>query len=387
MEKKSYLYKKKLDESVSLSINYFNSSFDSKEINFRLSKSEDCSNFSLCIGILLGFSLGQLNKYSQYFEIFGTKIKNNLVNYYNERNKDIFPNNVNSDKNFLQLTSFSLAALETLNMFDQSIYDFLENILPKNIESYLFENKIHKGVPKSGNIAMCVFSILYYLDKHKKKTSYDKEINQWIEFHKKHLNKLGFYGKPNFKHLSFQNSFHQYEIFNFLKIKIDRQNSFEYLSKLKDKKGFFAPYFGGSGCYDYDAVVFFLHGDKDNNKTYQLFNDLFLSILKQQNTDGGFSDSQFLFPISLKNISFNFLHILKSPNMHVLIERIRYIASIYLKNKEKIYTHWSIYPRRWDESNLWDTWFRLLALKLIYEKSFDCKYNKIKKINFPGIGS
>ena len=80
-------------------------------------------------------------------------------------------------------------------------------------------------------------------------------------------------------------------------------------------------------------------------------------------------------------------HILKSPNIHILIERIRYIASIYLKNKEKIYTHWSTYPRRWDESNLWDTWFRLLALKLIYEKSFDCKYNKIKKINFPGIGS
>lgn len=386
MENKSDFYKKKLDEAVSLSINYLNSNFDFKEINFKLSKSENCSNFSLCIGILLAFSLGQLDKYSQYFEIFGAKIKKNLVNYYNERNKDIFPNNVNSDKNFLQLASFSLAALETLNTFDQSVCDFLENILPKNMENHLFENKIHKGVPKSGNIAMCIFSIMYYLDKYNKKFSYKKEINQWIEFHKKHLNKFGFYGKPKFKHLSFQNSYHQYEIFNFLKIKIDKQNSFEYLSKLRDKKGFFAPYFGGSGCYDYDAVVFFLHGENDSNKTFQLFNDLFLSILKHQNTDGGFSDSQFLFPINMRNISFNFLHIVKSPNIYVLIERIRFIFSTYLKNKKKIYTHWSANPRRWDESNLWDTWFRLLSLKSIYEKSFNCNYNRVKKINFPGIG-
>lgn len=38
-------------------------------------------------------------------------------------------------------------------------------------------------------------------------------------------------------------------------------------------------------------------------------------------------------------------------------ERLRYGLTLQRPKHDRIHTHWSQYSRRWDESNLWDTWF------------------------------
>ena len=58
-----------------------------------------------------------------------------------------------------------------------------------------------------------------------------------------------------------------------------------------------------------------------------------------------------------------------------------------LKKNNVISTHWSNDPRMWDQSNLWDTWFRLMTLGLIEIKLNKGRtINRIKRINYPGIG-
>jgi hypothetical protein len=43
-------------------------------------------------------------------------------------------------------------------------------------------------------------------------------------------------------------------------------------------------------------------------------------------------------------------------------ERLRYALTLQRPKHNAIRNHWSANPRRWDESNLWDTYFRMLAL-------------------------
>ena len=49
-------------------------------------------------------------------------------------------------------------------------------------------------------------------------------------------------------------------------------------------------------------------------------------------------------------------------------------------------THWTKYSRRWGESNLWDTWFRLLTIARIEISLENENINKWGFIKYPGIG-
>ena len=51
-----------------------------------------------------------------------------------------------------------------------------------------------------------------------------------------------------------------------------------------------------------------------------------------------------------------------------------------------ITTHWNNYNRKWDESNLWDSWFRMQTLARIEIYSDYKKFDDWGFIDFPGIG-
>ena len=56
-------------------------------------------------------------------------------------------------------------------------------------------------------------------------------------------------------HLQFQNGYHQYEIFEYLNtLNVPWDNAAKNVSLLSDMHGHYAPYPGGGGCYDYDAI-------------------------------------------------------------------------------------------------------------------------------------
>ena len=72
------------------------------------------------------------------------------------------------------------------------------------------------------------------------------------------MNRFGLWGDSNFLTYSmFQNGYHQYEIFEYLGIYIDKDMTISLIDELlnlRDQNGHFAPYLGGGSCYDYDAV-------------------------------------------------------------------------------------------------------------------------------------
>ena len=109
------------------------------------------------------------------------------------------------------------------------------------------------------------------------------------------------------------------------------------------------------------------------------------SIINSQNTDGGFSESLFIRPRNIGNMRRAIGHVW-GPNISASAERMKYCLNLLRPKHDRIHTHWSKYSREWHESDLWDSWFRLLTVARI-----DCAFNKENKkrwglIKFPGIG-
>ena len=109
------------------------------------------------------------------------------------------------------------------------------------------------------------------------------------------------------------------------------------------------------------------------------------NIVSEQNLDGGFCES-----IYMKNdLWFKFSnviqHIISQPS-HIRIWSI-YINLNLLRYKHRhVITHWSQTNREWDESNAWDTFFRLSTIYRVCDRLNLKEKNLFQINNFPGIG-
>jgi hypothetical protein len=169
-------------------------------------------------------------------------------------------------------------------------------------------------------------------------------------------------------HLQFQNGYHQYEILEYLhvdnpKLPAARQA----VATLADSSGHFAPYPGGSGCYDYDAVFVLTAGGSVRDERIRFLLDRTAgSILDQQGREGGFCESRHVRPRTIATVQKFGRQVASAWNRPPLfVERLRYALTLQRPKHDEIHTHWSADGRGWDESNLWDTYFRLLTLARI----------------------
>ena len=109
------------------------------------------------------------------------------------------------------------------------------------------------------------------------------------------------------------------------------------------------------------------------------------SLILEQNDDGGFAETQSF----INSINLNYKRILNhipSTQFGVSAERFVEILKRIRHKHRKIHTHWSLYSRDWDESNLWDSWFRVLTILRIALDLGLIEGVKVNSINFPGIG-
>jgi hypothetical protein len=109
------------------------------------------------------------------------------------------------------------------------------------------------------------------------------------------------------------------------------------------------------------------------------------SILKEQNPDGGFGETHYIRPRSFKRIGAVLGNIV-SPSRPGMRERLRYAINLQRPKHDRICTHWSQYSREWSESNLWDSWFRMLTIVKISYANYDGNKKMRGFINYPGIG-
>ena len=218
----------------------------------------------------------------------------------------------------------------------------------------------------------------------------DGRIQDWVRCHLASINRFGFWGGTrSMTALQFQNGYHQYEILEYLRVKTDKEKiAVNSVARLADRQGHFAPYPGGGGCFDYDAVFILTPEDGIPNRLVaELLKQTTTTLLSEQQPDGGFCESIYVRPRSPMNAVRSIRHVLDAlPNMPAALERLRYALALQRHKYDRIETHWSTYSRHWNESDLWDSWFRMLALARI-ECAMDRQAaGKWGFIDFPGIG-
>ena len=353
---------------------------------YRLTPKSETSPYALCFAIFGKHLIGQMQSINNEIDFFDSLLRSNLKQYKQKcisLDRDIY-----SDKGYLQLLCFTLSALSIIDTLkDDSLLEHVSPlIVDKDIMSILESSGTFTGSPGSGNLAMFYATLLIY-SRNYLKLNIDESLDNWVETHIASINSNGFWGKSDKNlYLQFQNGYHQYEIFEYLGIKTNKENEVaNFVYSLSDKIGHFAPYPGGGGCYDYDAIfaLTLLEGSiSDNHKA--LLEKTLNTILTEQNIDGGFSETLYIRPRNIINIKAMYSHIKERPG-RLRIERAKYCLTLLRPKHNNIKTHWTEYSREWSESNLWDSWFRMLTIARI-DKTICLSSSKWGFINFPGIG-
>lgn len=293
-------------------------------------------------------------------------------------------------KPYRQLLVFSLSALAALGQLETDpLPELIKEQLPIDIEKELIGLGCLAGKPGSGNQAMFLAIFLLHA-RDRLGVDTNEQINQWVELHQGAMNRFGFWGPDKgMTHLQFQNGYHQYEIFEYLGIQNPRkEEAMAAVRSLVDPQGHFAPYPGGGGCYDYDAVFILTPDGKiPDAPTRALLLRTAETLKAEQRPDGGFSESLYIRPRSLANLARFASHIAHAAgNGPLFLERLRYALTLQRPRHNRIHTHWSRYSRRWDESDLWDSWFRMMTLARIEVALDPSAASRWGFVDYPGIG-
>ena len=348
------------------------------EIGYKLSVKSDVSPYALCFAIFGKYLIGDNIFLLANKDFFDHLLRKNISK---KRSECI--SNLHLSKPYLQLFTFTLSALKIINTLSgDPLREFTLEIIRNNPNGIIKNAGTFYGKPGTGNLSM-FYGILLIHAHENLSNNMESEINFWVKSHVESMNINGFWGKHNSKaYLQFQNGYHQYEILDYLGVLINFDASKLVLS-LADNSGRFAPYPGGGSCYDYDAIYMLTRVNSNLNS--EIIDKTLSSILLSINPDNGFCESQSIRPLNFTNILAIIAHI-SSSNKASFYERTRIGMSLIRPKNNKISTHWSHYSREWSESNLWDAWFRILAIARIRIYNQIDPLEKWGFINFPGIG-
>lgn len=388
MKMTSNVFREKLAQELDSARLRYRSFIDSclgeEEGSFRLTPKSESTPYALCFAVFGYKLLCDESKMDACRDDWVSLLLGQLriVKESREKKYDLL-----HDKVFLQLLTFTLSALKALGCLkESSINDIVLEFIPKNIDRLLHQERVFDGVPRSGNFAM-FWAILLMHGRDYLNLDTQESIDLWEKLHLENINKHGFWGKfKTMSHLQFQNGYHQYEIMEYLDAKdFAWEIAADSVANLADSEGHFAPYVGGGGCYDYDAI-FILTSNRESIESHSsLLLKTASTLLLEQNDDGGFCESKSIRPISLNNLKKSLNHILSGRGA-ARIERIRQAFTLLRPKYNRIQTHWSIYSREWHESDLWDSWFRMLALARIDVALTPENAKNWGFIDYPGIG-
>lgn len=345
---------------------------------FKLTINSDFSVFSHCFGIFILNSIKRLPEFEDHFVTWSKFICNEIL-------KDADDLDYRFNKSKMQKLCFSLSALHLMNIAPiKEVDKLIFKIIDIDIEVYLKNIGFFDNKSQSANFCMFYGVLLIYCQEKLKMDKSD-EISNFIRLQMNVVDNNGFFNRNKFSHLAFQNFYHQFEIFEYLDIQIPNlENGISQILSLKRSNYFNnAPYFGSSGCYDFDALSIVI---TSQNLKLNFLKDFFFYILNQQNSDFGFSEAKNIRPLDFTYFCNGFKHLLSSNNIYIFKERLIYFINYIHPKYARIDTHWTKYSRKWNESNLWDTWLKIQILYKIL-LAYDSKYfEKINFIDFPGMG-
>ena len=349
------------------------------------------------------FERSEVSPYARCFVIFNKSLlkktkwlkdrKDKLIYELNEDIHNIYLKRNNNglnliyDKPFLQLFCFILSSLNILDgRLNSKNFEIFTKLLNTNLKKNLEKKGVHRGVGASGNHSMFI-AILNIYAKDYLKIDRSKQIKEWLDFNINSINLNGFWGnKSHMDYLQFQNGYHQYEIFEYLKISTVPWNlAAKKTLEMADKYGHFAPYPGGGGCYDYDGTFMLTSEFVDDIGQEVVLKKTLNSIAENQNIDGGFSESRYVKNGKFPKFSNVTRHVLSQPK-HLIFWSLLLNLNIMRYKHRHITTHWTQTSRKWSESNCWDTFFRLSTIYRICKRLNMDEEQLFNVNNFPGIG-
>jgi hypothetical protein len=356
----------------------------SSQIGYRLTPSAEPTAFGLCFGIFLLRLLGDQPALEASRAPARKSLLHGLEEYRVLRSAS-GTRDLALDKPYLQLLTFTLSALSILGELDAAeLEPFVAPAIRIDTELQLKSAGALEGRATSGNLAMMHAILLVFARDHLG-LDMSARLDRWFELHDRAMNRFGFWGEnASPTYLQFQNGYHQYEIYHWLKRPSARHaEAARAVAALADSSGQFAPYPGGGGCYDYDAVFMLTTAPESlREELATLLARTRATLLARQNADGGFAESALVRPRSAAWLAF-----LTTPSRPGLAERLRYGVTLQRPKHSRIKTHWTRYDRGWNESDLWDTWFRLLAIARIEGWQANARPSDWGFIDFPGIGA
>jgi hypothetical protein len=356
-----------------------------KQGSFCLTSNADTSPYALCFAIFGLQLLKDEQALTQHAQRWDEQLREGLAAVREQRQKVTA---LGQDKAYLQLLTFTLSALWILGTLRaQPLEAEVTAVLPKDLLAELRRAGCFEGRARSGNHAMFMAILLLHARDYLGMNS-NAALEQWLQSHLQSMNRFGFWGQADsMSHLQFQNGYHQYEILEFLHANGGHwQVAADNVASLADSEGHFAPYPGGGGCYDYDAVFVITGANAQTvEKHAALLKQTALSIVSEQNADGGFCESHRVRPLSWANLGRTAAHVSRGRGA-ARVERLRYAVSLLRPKNARIHTHWSKYSRAWGESDLWDSWFRMLTLARISVALDVRRANEWGFIAYPGIG-
>ena len=129
-----------------------------------------------------------------------------------------------------------------------------------------------------------------------------------------------------------------------------------------------------------------LNNSSDSNLDIKKkFSLLFNQIILEKNNDGGFCLNKKIRPRKISNIMGIIEHLIDSKNIYIFFERFKHSCAYQLPKYDENKNQFSVDSFKWNESNLWDTWFRVLTLAKIEKYLIGKK--KWGFIDFPGLGN
>jgi prenyltransferase beta subunit len=299
------------------------------------------------------------------------------------------------ERNRYQLTCFCLSALRILGAEPRFPLTFIEQWrTPDDVKKYLYDRGCHQGKPGSGNKAMFLAIFLTWEYERTKDNRLLDKVDAWFEFHNQKQNRSGFWGPDLRSHYlhGLQNGLHQLAMYFYWGREIPRFHRIIDVALMSQgRDGFFAPTPGGEACHDYDAVhiLAMAHRATDYRKDQitACLSRAFDAILSVRNSDGGFCQSK----AKLAVLTDFFRHIpsyFSGGSPYLWYYRSRASLAAVLRAAKATPTGWTREPRLPGNSNLWDTWFRCLALAEIAQ-TIDDRMQTFRDVNFqeaPGLG-
>jgi hypothetical protein len=350
---------------------------------FSLVPGGESSSFALCFGIFALHLTGRHRCLARRREEWIETLLQNLPLARRECC------DIHTDKPYRQLLTLSLSALSILGGIraDGLAQPVLEQVA-QDTAANLKASGALDGLPQSGNQALFQAILLLHAGRYLGRST-RAALDQWVTLHTSSMNRFGFWGSDaGPTHLHFQNGYHQYEIFEYLGVVNARESrAVQAVASLADRHGHYAPYPGGGACFDYDAVFLLTPNGRvaPEEGVAELLTRTFDTLLREQHADGGFCENRWLRPRH-KTLPGYVERILSARNPAVLKERVRYAITLQAPRHDRLQTHWSKDARRWSDSDLFSSWFRLLALARI-----ECAFSPERAsswgfINYPGIG-